>query len=520
MPTADTATGSAPNHSADTRAAATPPGPPAAALTTGHIVYLVVAAAAPLSAIIGTVPLAFAVGNGPGVPAAFVFAGVTLFFFAVGYRPVIRLTGGSGGFYTAVAAGLGRTPAGAAGYLALVSYNAATIGLVGAFGYFSQEILARHGISVPWELCAAVGLVAVAFLGHREAELAARVVAFLMIGEIGVLLALDVSVLARHGFATFPTSSFSPGTMTGPGVGVSVMFAFVSFIGFESAALYGGEARNPHRSVPRAICYAALFIAVFYAVTSWAAVGALGPTGLREAAREQGGDLFFNLAETYLGRTGDLFFQVLLCTSLFAATLALHNAANRYTVALAADVMLPAWLGARSRTTGAPVRASLVQVAICAAMVAVFALVGAHPYTGMTTSMLGLGTLGIVLLQALAALSVLGLRRVEGAAAGSWPAQIAPLLALAGLIATLWLAISNFGLLTGSDSPAVTLLPWLLLPAALAGAGRVLWLRQSGRSAPCQKAAPASSRHDMTGQPPAVGAGVATDPTSPAHGAV
>jgi hypothetical protein len=53
-------------------------------LTTPKIVLLVVAAAAPLACVVGTVPLAFALGDGAGLPAVFVFAGVVLLCFSAG----------------------------------------------------------------------------------------------------------------------------------------------------------------------------------------------------------------------------------------------------------------------------------------------------------------------------------------------------------------------------------------------------------------------------------------------------
>jgi Amino acid permease len=45
---------------------------------------------------------------------------------------------------------------------------------------------------------------------------------------------------------TFPTD------FTVPGMGAALMFAFACFVGFESTTLYGEEARNPERTVPRA----------------------------------------------------------------------------------------------------------------------------------------------------------------------------------------------------------------------------------------------------------------------------
>ncbi|MCZ0986364.1 APC family permease [Streptomyces diastatochromogenes] len=437
-------------------------------LGTGHILFLIVAAAAPLSAMVGTVPLAFAFGDGAGVPAAFLFAGVTLLCFSVGYAVSARRTGGSGGFYASVADGLGRPPAVAAGYVALLSYNCATIGLAGALGYFTHLVFAAHGLSVSWEWCAAVGLVLSAVLGYREIALSARVLALLMLGEIGVLAALDVAILARHGLHALPTASFSPHVAAGHGAGVSLMFAFVSFIGFESAALYGKEAKDPQRSVPRATYAAVVLIAGFYALTSWLAVGAVGSDRVREVAGKQMGDLFFALGDDFLGKAGSTGLQVLLCTSLFAATLALHSAANRYAQVLAEDGLLPGALAAEHPRHHSPHRASLAQSALTTLVVAGFAVAGLDPYADLTTSMLGLGTLGIVALQALAALSVLGLR-LRGGGGHWWREVVAPLLGFAGLAASVWLVVGNFDMLTGSPSKVIAALPWLLPLVALGG---------------------------------------------------
>ncbi|WP_255953404.1 APC family permease [Streptomyces odontomachi] len=447
-------------------------------LGTRHILFLIVAAAAPLSAMVGTVPLAFAFGNGAGVPAAFLFAGLTLLCFSVGYAVSARRTGGSGGFYASVADGLGRPPAAAAGYVALLAYNCAAIGLVGALGYFTQLVLAGHGITVSWEWCAAVGLVVVAVLGYREISVSARLLALLMLGEIGVLVALDVAILARHGASALPAASFSPHRATGPGAGLALMFAFVSFIGFESAALYGKEARDPKRSVPRATYGAVVLIAGFYALTSWLSVGAIGPDHVRAVAGKQMGDLFFVLGDDFLGSVGSNALQILLCTSLFAAALALHSAANRYAQVLAADGLLPAPMAAEHPRYGSPHRASVAQSVLTAVVVTGFALAGLDPYAGLTTSMLGLGTLGIVALQALAALAVLGLRlRRTAAPAHWWRDVVAPLFGFAGLCASVWLVVGNFDMLTGSPSRVIAALPWLLVVAALVGFGHALRLR-------------------------------------------
>ena len=131
-------------------------------LTTQKIVLLVVAAAAPLSAVVGTVPLAFSIGTGPGVPGMFVFAGLVLLCFSVGYAAMSRNVVNAGGFYTYISLGLGRVTALSGGLVAVVSYCAMSIGLAAAFGYFAQMVGAAVGLNLPWEVWAGVAVGAVA----------------------------------------------------------------------------------------------------------------------------------------------------------------------------------------------------------------------------------------------------------------------------------------------------------------------------------------------------------------------
>ena len=74
---------------------------------TGHIVFLVPAAAAPLAALVLTIPLSIGFGNGAGTPGAYAFAGIVLALFAVGYAEMSRHVVSAGGFYAYVTRGLG-----------------------------------------------------------------------------------------------------------------------------------------------------------------------------------------------------------------------------------------------------------------------------------------------------------------------------------------------------------------------------------------------------------------------------
>ncbi|WP_329172215.1 MULTISPECIES: APC family permease [unclassified Streptomyces] len=447
-------------------------------LNTPKIVFLIIAAAAPLAAMVGTVPLAFALGNGPGVPAVFVFAGLTLMCFCVGYAAISRRVVNAGGFYTYISSGLGRPPAVAGGLIAVVAYNTASVGLLGSFSYFAQLVAAQHGLHLRWEIWAAAGLAVVAVLGYRQIDLSVRVLAVAMVCEVAILVLLAVAVLIRHGGSALPGTSFTPHTLSNPGMGVTMMFAFISFIGIESAALYGEEARNPERSVARATYIAISLIALFYGFISWIAVGSVGAGNVQKVAGEQLGNLFFNLSDDYLTSALTTVMQVLLCLSLFAGWLALHNAANRYMYVLGRERVLPGALGVVHPRHSSPYRASLTQTVFSLLAAAGFALGGLDPYLGLATSMLGLGTLGIVFLQAAACLSVIGFfwRRPDR---HWWRTVLAPALGLVGLGVATALVVINFDTMTGTDNPVVHALPWLILAGAVLGPVYALWIRSA-----------------------------------------
>ncbi len=131
------------------------------------------------------------------------------------------------------------------------------------------------------------------------------------------------------------------------------MLAFGSYVGFEATALYGEEAKNPHRAVPRATYIALAAITGFYLVTTWAAISAYGVHHAQAAAgADPTGFLFAGDAKYVGGFTTDAM-ELLVVTSLFAAFLAFHCNTARYHYALARDGLLPRALS-RTHPSTAP----------------------------------------------------------------------------------------------------------------------------------------------------------------------
>ncbi|WAL69411.1 amino acid permease [Amycolatopsis cynarae] len=445
-------------------------------LSTRRVVFLVIAAAAPMAAIAGNAPLAMVRGNGISLPAAYVVAAVVLLCFAAGYSAMSKRVVNNGAFYVFVARGLGKPAGIATGYVAALGYLSLTVGMAAVFGYFTSLVFAQSGVDIPWGVFTAIGVVVVAAFGHRSADVSARFLGILMALEFAVLFVLDVLVVGHQGTAAFPPESFSAGQLFGGSLGIALMFAFTSFVGFESAALYGEETEEPARSIPRALYISVISIAVFYVLTAWIVIGGAGGTAAPERARKDLGNLVFTLAQQYGGSALLDASAVLLCTSVLASWIALHNAASRYLFALGWEQVAPRPLGRYHPAHRSPHVASALVTAVTVGVVGVMGLAGADPYEVIASAVVGMGTLSIVLVQAFTALSVMVFLRGRGDRR-PFSGVIAPVVGALGLGTAFVLASVHYAALTGTDNVLVNAVPLLIAVTAVAGVVAALRLR-------------------------------------------
>jgi cation diffusion facilitator CzcD-associated flavoprotein CzcO len=308
--------------------------------------------------------------------------------------------------------------------------------------------------------------------------------------EFLVLVVFDIIVVIDKGSAAFPPQSFSPSQVTSGSLGIALMFAFFSFVGFESAALYGEETKDPERSIPRATYIAVGSIGVFYVLTSWIIVGAAGAAQAASQAGDQQGEFVFNLIKQYGGEVLYDVSAVLLCTSVLAGYLALHNATGRYLFALGREKVLPRRLGHYHPNHLSPHIASLTITVLTVVVIGGFAIAGGDPFVVMVPSLIGVGTLGIIALQAGASLAVVAFfwGRTDREL---WKCVVAPAIGFFGLVTAFVMAVTHYPTLTGSTDVLVNSAPFVLVAVAAAGVVMALVLR---RHRPATYAAIAQSR--------------------------
>ena len=100
-----------------------------------QIVFFVIAAAAPLTGMLGIIPVAIRLGHGAGVPGAFVIAGLILLIFSVGYAAMSRHVVNAGAFYAYLARGLGQSFGVSGALVALASYTTMQLGVYALFEF-------------------------------------------------------------------------------------------------------------------------------------------------------------------------------------------------------------------------------------------------------------------------------------------------------------------------------------------------------------------------------------------------
>lgn len=323
--------------------------------------------------------------TGTGLWIAALVGGVAA---ALALAPQVLVSGAAdwpGGQYQQIATLLPRVFGGVTAYImCFLMFD------VSAFALSAAELLGLPPLAT--RLCAVV-IVAVTLLLHAAGARVAAVTQLVMAGALALTLGVAAAVLAPH---VRPAYLFSDMFLGSPAVFVfaAVYMAFM-MNGAAVAANYAGVARDPRRSVPRAMLAALLLVAVLYVAICVADAGVL-PIG-----RVANQDLAVTLGVFLPSRAVT---AVTVSGSMFALLTSLNAVVGwiAYPVSFAAaEGWLPRELSVRSSRTGAPV--SLLSVLLIIAEVPLIAGIPAKTVSSSVTVL-------VILVQLLVA--VAGLRMV------------------------------------------------------------------------------------------------------------
>ena len=423
------------------------------------ITAIVVSAVAPISVLAAGIPVIFAV-QGAATPAMFVIAGVLYSLFAVGYIAMSRHMVNAGGFVAYIDRAFGKRAATAMAMVTLLFYFASIVAFYAISGAVAAGTIGDGTLSVP--LVTFAFLIVVAVLGVFGVSVNARVLVILLTIETVAVIILDVALAMKGGPEGYSLAGFAPSAVLGAGFGVGLLLAMVCYSGLEATVVFSEEAREPRRTIPRAVFVALAFVVVLYAISSWLLSVQLGPSASLISPDDIGAFLFV-AAGNAVGEGFSTFLGYLVITSFLALFVGFQSLISRYVFALGRAGVLPSALG-RTDGRGTPVRASILVSIIIAIVLGGFTFSGADPFTVTYAWLVGLGTVGLLLALIVVSVSVIAFFARTKLETNVWTTKVAPGIAVLGLLAVLIVALQNYAFLGNSGPEAISLL--VLIPVA------------------------------------------------------
>jgi amino acid transporter len=392
------------------------------------------------SAALALLPLLVFLNAGNGAWMSFLIA--VILMGCVGYcaTQFAKRMESAGSFYVWVTRSLGPGWGYISGWGLQLGYLSTGVATVLGVGVFGGDLIHRIFPGVdPLNLWLQLGLYGadiaiVLILAVTGVTLSARTALTLESISIAAILTLVVATLVVRGPIDVKQFTFN-GVVPG-GIVVGVVLAIFAFVGFESAGSLGMEAKNPYKTIGRAILWSAVIVGIFYVVVVYTQTAGFQPTNGGFAKSEAPmPDLAALLGYNWLA----IIISAGITLSALACTLACVNASSRIALTMAHDGMGVPALARTHRTHKTPVNAI---VAVAVPMLVVPILIVAFrqsPIDG--TGWVGtLATFGFMLGYALVALAApLFMRRLRIAAVGVWIAGIVGFVAMVVVFYANWL---------------------------------------------------------------------------------
>jgi amino acid transporter len=202
---------------------------------------------------------------------AYAFGAIMLLFVAKNLNQFAKRSSHTGSMYLYSVTGLGPTSGALSGWCLIWAYM--FIGTAGVTGFtvFAQQLLAMAHLNVPavpiFALCAAICW----YCAYKDVRLSAVLMLVFEAVSVAIITVLAFIVLGHHHFAFDPDQLSLKGNSLST-LGLGVVVAIFSLVGFEAATAFGEEAKNPLKTIPRAVIVSLVLTGVFFVFITYVEV--------------------------------------------------------------------------------------------------------------------------------------------------------------------------------------------------------------------------------------------------------
>jgi amino acid transporter len=230
-----------------------------------------VAVIAPVTSPVLTIPLVFALA-GNGTWAAYALGTVQITLIALLIGALGRRSASPGSLYSYTTDSLPPMVAAIAAWALVLGYVATGSSIAGGFVQYSNILLkASTHRTVSPDLLVLICVICAATMAYRDVKLSARAMLWLQGASMACIVVVLVLVLWKNGLhLDWPQLRLQGSSLSS--IRLGLVLATFSFVGFESATALGHEAKEPLRTIPRAVLQCALGAGVFFVLAAYAQV--------------------------------------------------------------------------------------------------------------------------------------------------------------------------------------------------------------------------------------------------------
>ena len=328
---------------------------------------------APTTTPAATIPLVCALA-GNGTWLAYVLATAAILLVALCISRFARHSASPGSLYKYASMILPPWLEATVAWSLLLAYVATGSSVIGGFYHYANLLMhdaTGHGLSAVLLATFVTGVSI--WIAYRDVKISARLMLWIEAASVTVIVAVVVLLLVHHGWH-WDWDELRLRGMTGSGLRLGLVLALFSFVGFESATTLGAEARNPLKSIPRAVILSSLLGGAFFTVCAYAEV-----LGFHAVGQDLGKSdaPFYLLARVSGVPIFGLLIDVGALISLFAGTLACITAAARVLLLMAHNGLAHDFLRTTHQQNRTPSLAVVITGIAALLPVAVLAVRGA-----------------------------------------------------------------------------------------------------------------------------------------------
>ncbi len=336
---------------------------------------------------------------GASLPLSVLLATVACAFIASSIGQLAIHIPSAGGMVTYISRSLGARWGFISGWVFLIAQPLLLPLVALIWGVYTESLIQMlTGIDIPWWIYTILGNILVFALTYYGIRISARASVILGAIEIGIILALTITmivVVGTHNDLRVFTPIYSVQRDLGGLVGIfqGMVFAFLAFVGFETAAPLGEETHNPKHNIPRAVIYSAIAIGLLYTIASFAGVNGWGIPSIQGYVASAAP--WADLGKKYWGVVGPIIVTFAIINSAVGNGNAGINATSRVAYAMGRIGTLPqsfARLSSHRTPSFAIIIHSVVSLIVSISLGLIYGYAGAYGLIGTVL------TLGLLLL--------------------------------------------------------------------------------------------------------------------------